>query len=218
MRRAQVLFCCCLLLPVVLALAPPALAQEPAEEHPPGHEHGHEMPAGQPEMSPELQAMMAAWEKAMTPGAPHAALAESAGEWEFSGRFWMEPGAPPMESSGTASRSMLFGGRVLEEKVSSTFMGQAWEGLGLTGYDNVSGEYWSVWTDSMSTGVMLATGTCAEGGSCTFAGSYNDPMTGQPKPVRMTMEQAEGREIFRMYEAGPDGTDRMSMELVYTRR
>lgn len=193
-------FCLVLVLALSLALGGPALAHEERE------------------MSPEEQAMMEAWTQAMTPGEPHAWLARQSGSWSFSGSFWMEPGAEPMVSPGTVERRMILGGRVMEETVSSSFMGQPFEGLGLSGYDNVTGEYWTVWTDNMGTGVMTATGTCDPGGaSCTFHGSYNDPMIGGAKPVRMTLEATEGREVFRMHEAGPDGEEFMTMELVYTR-
>jgi hypothetical protein len=202
---------------VCFALVAPAVAHDrDGQQHEGHHEHeGHEHEGH--EMSPEEQAMMAAWMHAMTPGEPHAFLARQAGSWTFTGRFWLSPGAEPMESPGTVERTMILGGRVMQERVQSSFMDQPFEGLGLAGYDNVTGEYWSTWTDSMGTGVMTATGACDQAGHCTFAGSYNDPMTGQAKNVRMTLEASEGSEVFRMFEPGPDGDEFMSMELVYTR-
>lgn len=185
---------------VLTATAAAAVAQAPAEG----------------EMSPETQAMMEAWEAAMRPGEPHALLAEMVGRWSFAGHFWMAPDAPATESSGTVERRMILDGRVLEEKVESTFMGTPFDGLGLTGFDNVSGEFWSLWMDSMSTGVAISTGSCADG-RCEFQGSYNDPLLGGPKPVRMVLEHEAGREVFEMFEPAPDGGEFRSMHLVYTR-
>ena len=51
-------------------------------------------------------------------------------------------------------------GRVLIEEVTSSMMGMPFTGHGMTGYDNVTGKYWSTWTDSMSTGLMVSEGTC----------------------------------------------------------
>ena len=77
----------------------------------------------EPEMSPEVQAMMAAWEKAMTPGEQHARLAEHfEGTWDTKMSLWMEPGAEPMVSTGTSTNTMILGGRQLKMEFSGTFM------------------------------------------------------------------------------------------------
>jgi len=170
-----------------------------------------------PQPSAEEQAAMAAMEKAATPGAPHAWLATMAGSWDFSGSFWSKPGDPPMTSTGSAERSMMLGGRVMAEKVTSEFFGQPFEGFGMTGYDNVSGKYWGTWTDSMSTGIMTSTGSC-QGGKCEFTGSGYDPVSGQLTTSRMTSEHTADREVHTMYGPGPDGKELKMMELVYTRR
>lgn len=188
------------------ALAAPALAEARQE------------PAGEPSaMSAEEQEMMAAWTRALTPGEPHRELAAMAGSWTFEGTFWMAPGAPPMQSAGTAERTVLLGGRVLQETVRSTMFGQPFEGLGFTGYDNVTGAYWATWTDNMSTGVMISTGSCAEK-RCAFTGSYNDPMTGKARSVRMTSRHEQDREVHEMFDTGPDGVEFKGMELVYSRK
>lgn len=176
-----------------------------------GGEAAQELPPG---VTPE---MMAAWQAAMTPGPEHEKLAAMAGTWTFTGTFWMAPGAPPETSTGRAEREMTLGGRVLAERVESELMGQRFEGLGLSGFDRVSGRYWGTWNDNMGTGLMIAEGTCAEDGSCEFTGTWNDPMLGGPKTVRMTMKSGPDREVHAMYDKAPDGTEFKSMELVYTR-
>ena len=173
----------------------------------------------QPAMSAEEQAMMAAWQKAMTPGPQHQALVGMAGTWDFAGKFWMGgPDKPPMEATGTAERSMIHGGRVLVENVRSSMFGQAFEGHGMTGYDNVTGKYWTTWTDSMSTGVMVGTGTCDASGTCTFTNEYADPMTGKMKTSRSTLRHEGNREVMEGFDTGPDGKEYKSMELTFTKR
>lgn len=186
-----------------LAIVAPTAAQDPG-----AHEH---------EMSAEQKAMMEAWEKASTPGAQHAQLAASAGTWDVASTWWMEPGKEPEKSTGTAERTAILGGRVLVEKFSGTMMGQPFEGMGTTGFDNVSQKYWSTWTDSMSTGMMLSTGTC-EGSKCEFTGTYNDAMTGGPQTMRLVSEHGPDSETMVMYGPGPDGKEVKMGELVYTRR
>jgi hypothetical protein len=171
---------------------------------------GDELPSG---MTAED---MAAWQKATAPGPEHEMLAGMAGNWTFEGTFWMAPGAPPMESKGAAERRMILGGRVLAEKVRSEFMGEVFEGFGMTGFDNVSGSYWGTWVDNMGTGLMVSSGECAEDGSCEFTGTYNDPMLGGPKTVRMTLKAEPDREVSEMFEQGAEG-EFQSARMIYTR-
>src|SRR5512142_32777 len=88
-----------------------------------------------PQMTPEQQAMMAAWQKAMTPGPQHQKLMARAGSWTVTTKSWEKPGAPVQESTGTAERTVILGGRVLTETVHGTFMNMPFEGTGWTGFD-----------------------------------------------------------------------------------
>src|SRR5206468_7161965 len=128
----------------------------------------------QMQMTPEQKAEMEAYMKAGTPGPPHQTLASFAGNYDMKVRSWHDPAGPATEDAGTAKRSMILGGRVLLEEVSSTMMGSPFTGQGMMGYDNVSGKYWSTWNDSMMTGLMVSEGTCdAQGKTCTFVGHWN---------------------------------------------
>lgn len=184
-----------------LALVAGAGAQEPAA----------------PAMTPEQQAMMEAWQKAMTPGPQHAQLAASVGTWDVASTWWMEPGKEPEKSTGTAERTMILGGRVMVEKFNGNMMGQPFEGMGTTGFDNVTQKWWGTWSDSMSTGLMTTTGTC-EGTKCEFSGTYADAMTGGMQTMRMVSEHGPDSETMVMYGPGPDGKEFKMGELVYTRR
>lgn len=168
-----------------------------------------------PTMSPEE----AAWMKAMTPGAPHARLAEAVGRWEGTVTMWMAPGAPPSANQAVAERTMALGGRVLQERWSGTFNDMPFEGFGMTGYDNVAGRYWSTWNDNMGTGLMVSTGSCdAEHKRCTFNGRYVDPMSGQEKNNRTVLTFVSAhQEKMETFEKGPDGKEWKNMEIVLKR-
>lgn len=171
------------------------------------------------EMTPEQMAEMEAYIKAGTPGDPHRAMAQMVGAWDLKIKSWMEPGAPAIEDAGTAKRSMTLGGRVLVEEFSGSMMGQPFTGYGMRGYDNVTGEHWSTWNDSMSTGIMLSKGTCDAKGTCTFTGSYNDPVRKSVVTMRMTTRQeSPTKEIFEMYGPDKSGQEMKMMEIVYTKR
>lgn len=172
-----------------------------------------------PKMTPEQQAEMEAYVKAGTPGEPHKALAATAGKYTVKMKNWYEPGAPPAEETGTATRTMALDGRVLVEQFSGTMMGGRFDGHGMTGYDNVTGQYWSTWNDSMSTGLMVSTGTCDAQRACTFEGSWHDPVRKVPVKARMTTRWTDANtEVFEMYAPDRQGKETKMMELTYTRQ
>jgi len=174
----------------------------------------------QPQMTPEQQAEMEAYMKAGTPGAPHKILAASAGNYDLKIKSWHDPKGPAMEDTGTAKRTMTLDGRVLVEDLSSTMMGMPFTGRGMFGYDNVTGKYWGTWNDSHSTGLMVSEGTCdAQGKSCTFTGSWNDPITKKPITARMVSNwTSPTTETFEMHVPGPDGKEMKMMEIIYTKK
>lgn len=187
---------------LALAFALPVLAQE-----------------GAPEMTPEQKAEMEAYQKAGAVGAPHAALAKMAGNYDLVIKSWHDPAGPATEEKGTATRTMALDGRVLVEDVKSQMWGQPWTGHGMHGYDNVTGRHWSTWNDSMSTGIMLSDGTCDAAGACTFTGSWNDPITKGKINSRMTTKwTSPTTEVFEMYVPGKDGKEFRMMEITYTKK
>jgi hypothetical protein len=173
----------------------------------------------QPKLTPEQMAEMEAYQKAGTPGAQHKALAASVGNYDVKMKSWNAPGEPPMESTGTATRKMILGGRVLVEDFNGTMMGMPFTGQGTTGYDNVSGKHWSTWMDSMSTGMMASQGTCDAQNACTYSGTYNDPVKKAPVTSRMTSRwTTPTTEVFEMYGPGKDGKEMKMMEITYTKK
>jgi hypothetical protein len=172
-----------------------------------------------PQMSPEQQAEMEAYMEAGALGPQHEMMAKEVGTYDVAIKSWMDPEAPPMESTGVAVRSLHMGGRVMHEEFQGDMMGTPFTGLSRSGYDNVSGKWWSTWTDSMSTGIMVAEGQCDENHSCTFVGSYNDPVKGGPVTNRYVSKwTSPDEQHFEMYGPGRDGTEVKMMEMVYTRR
>jgi len=175
--------------------------------------------AQQTEMTAEQKAEMEAYMKAGTPGAPHKAMAAQAGSYDVKARSWDAPGAPAREEGGTATRSMALDGRVLVEDFKGNMMGMPFSGHGMRGYDNVTGKYWGTWMDSMSTGLMVSEGTCDDKNTCTFTGSWNDPVKKTKVTSRMTSRwTSPTTEVFEMYGPGRDGKEFKMMELTYTKK
>lgn len=178
----------------------------------------HEHEAEHEEMSAEQQMMMEKWQEYMKPGEPHERMAEAVGTWDYTARMWEQPGMPPQESPGKARFETIMGGRYLVQHASGTFMGEPFEGMGITGYDNMKDKYQSMWIDSMGTGVLLSEGTC-DGNVCTYYGEVPDVMQGEYKRIKsVSREIGDDRMVFEMYDRGPDGKEWKNFEIEYHRR
>lgn len=171
------------------------------------------------QMTPEMQAMMEAHQKAGTPGAEHQKLAAMAGTYDLTVKSYHTPGVDPAVEGGTATRKSILGNRVLVEEVTSQMMGMPFTGQGLHGFDNVTGKYWATWNDNMSTGLMVSEGTCDASLTCTYTGTYQDPVSKKPQTSRMTSKWTDkSTEVFEMYGPGPEGKEVKMMEITYKKR
>lgn len=167
--------------------------------------------------SGDSAAMLAAWQAASHPGDPHAMLADQVGRWRADATLWMEPGGEPTEASYSIEREMELGGRVLHEAWSGSFMGQAFHGIGRTGYDNVTDRYWATWTDNMSTGLMVTYGERRDDGSVEMSGRFANPLTGNPVHTRIVWSfPDDGTEVMESFEKRGD-EEFMNMKMTLTR-
>jgi Protein of unknown function (DUF1579) len=187
-----------------LALTLPLLAQETKAKAP----------------TAEQQAMMQAWQKAATPGPNHKLLASLTGQWAFTTKMWMEPGAPPESSTGTASYTPLMDGRYIQGEYKGTFGGMAFQGLGLTGYDNVAQHFTATWADNMGTSIMLMTGSYDPATKTfTYMGDMDDMMKpGLKVKVRQNVKiLSDDSHVMDWYETR-GGKEIKTMEIAYTRQ
>ncbi len=94
------------------------------------------------------QAMMEVYAQLAKPSEPHKLFGTLAGSWTTKTKEWMEPGKPPMESTGSVEMKMLLGGRFLYQDFTGEMMGQPYSGIGTTAYDNLRKRYVSTWIDT----------------------------------------------------------------------
>jgi hypothetical protein len=173
------------------------------------------------QMSPEQKAMMDKMTKAATPGAPHALLTKMAGDWTCAVKYQSDPSQPAQESQSTATITTLMDGRYIQEVDAGQMMGMPFTGMGLDGFDNVSGKYVSIWIDNMGTGIMTSVGTAdASGKVITWIGTMNDPVTGKPAKSRMvTTVIDDNHHTFEMYGTPPGAKKEMKvMTIDYVRK
>ncbi|HEY7862589.1 MAG TPA: DUF1579 domain-containing protein [Thermoanaerobaculia bacterium] len=167
----------------------------------------------------QKQQEMEMWTKMAAPSEAHKELAKLAGTWNTVVTMWMEPGAEPQVSNGVSENKMVLDGRWLEQRYNGTFMGQPFQGVGFTGYDNFKKQYLGTWMDTASTSAMNTTGKREADGKLTFTGTMDDPMTGKSLPMKevMTLVDADHHN-FEMWMTGPDGKMMKTMEIQYTRK
>lgn len=169
--------------------------------------------------SPEEKAMMDAMIKAATPGPNHQMLASVAGNWTFKNRMWMNPTAPPTESTGTVTYTTLFDGRYVQGQYRGDMMGMPFEGLGLMGYDNTTQRFEATWIDNMGTMIMFMTGQYDPATkSITYTGQMNDPVKpGTKVSVREVVRLVSpDSHVMEWYETR-NGKEAKTMEIVYNR-
>lgn len=152
------------------------------------------------------------------PGAPHSALAKLAGEYTTATKFFMQPGAPPQESTGEAKLWMTLDGRFLAEESSGTLLGQPIKNFRMLGYNNASKRYEGIWTYTMSTSIMSINGTSKDGGkTITFEGSLDD-QSGVKQKLGIEMRQTGGDHfVVELSGKTPDGNP-VLVNTTYTRK
>ena len=162
--------------------------------------------------------VMAAYMAAATPGAEHGRLAAMTGKYTVTVKWWMDPSAEPQVSTASVERKMILGGRYLVAKHDGQVMGQPFEGMGMTAYDNVEQQYVSTWMDTMGTGIMRMTGNFdAYGKVLTMWGESMDPYTKKATKMKITTIVTDTGEVSEMYMIGDDGSEWKMMEFTLTK-
>lgn len=172
-----------------------------------GHHEKDEQAAEPGAAAMSEEAMMAAMAAAATPGEPHAKMIEMVGEYSAEMTFLMDPSGEPQSTTMQVERTLDLGGRVLVETWSGEFMDMPFNGHSRIGYDNVTGRYWSTWTDNWSTGVIVMYGDWdEEKQQMVLEGTNAHPVTGLPYKMRSVSRDLEpGKSVMDMYEDYGDG-------------
>jgi hypothetical protein len=177
---------------------------------------------GQPtEHAADPQKMMEQWMESMKPGKAHEFLEQFAGEWDTTCRVFMGgPGSAADETKGTATRTLVLGGKFVKEEHKGSMMGMPYEGIGFTGYDNTRKLYSSVWLGNLCTGLNFSTGSLDQTGKVlTQFGTMDEPMTGEiGKTVKSVTRVIDAdHQVFEMWEV-LYGEPFKVMEVAYARR
>ncbi len=160
--------------------------------------------------------MMQAWMEAAAPGPQHEALAQLAGNWTSTTTSYEGP-EPAVVSTGNTVKTMILGGRYLMEDTQGESMGMPFHGVGLTGYNNTTGQYEWVWYDNMSTAILFGTGGM-EGNTLTCHLDYADPISKKQMKAKLTVTiESPDRHVFSWYNLA-DGKEVKAMGVEYVRK
>ena len=182
-----------------------------SNDHDQAESHGQAMDAA-------TQAMMATWQAYASPNDNHKVLNPLVGTWGQVVKWWMTPDSQPETSQGTSETQWVMGGRFLLHKAKGMSMGQPFEGMGLTGFDNGRQIYQTIWLDNMGTGIMIGEGTYDPGKkTLTDQGNFTDPMVGQRSYRGVSTFLDDNHHSYEMYVADENGKEFRMMEIMYTR-
>lgn len=168
-------------------------------------------------MDPKKQEMMQAWMQYATPGAPHKIFNQLVGHWKYTSKFWEKADVKPEESSGTSNIKVILGGRFLQNEVKGKSMGMNFQGMGLTGYNNIKEKYETIWIDNMATGMMKGEGTYDDSTqTLKDSGVASCPMTKKKEREYRTEWKIidKNNTVFTMWGPDEDDNEFKQMEMV----
>jgi hypothetical protein len=157
----------------------------------------------------------------MTPGVYHERLAKSVGDWTAKMQFWTAPNGEPMLAEGSVKAEMILGGRYLQMKYTSSFMGMPYEGISTDGYDNGKKVFFNTWVDNMGTGIMYSVGKYDDQTKqIVYAGNMYDPTLGKEVPYRQIVQMVDDTHmVMEMFYPNPkDGKEFKAMHVDYVKK
>lgn len=170
-------------------------------------------PAGSP--TPE---QMKAWMDAATPATEHQWLGKLAGEWDAVVKMF-DPNMGASETKGTATSTVVLGGRFLQTNYKGEMMGQPFEGLGIMGFDNISKQFQSTWMDNFGTFQMHSAGTMNKDTHVMeMTSDFVCPMTRQNCKAREVYTFIDENHYSMTFFNTMTGKEEKCMEIHYTRK
>jgi Protein of unknown function (DUF1579) len=160
----------------------------------------------------------AAFEPKSKPGAGQKFLEKFVGDWEVAKAFHPRAGEP-VKQKGECRQTMLHGGRFLQSEF--TFQTDAGKttGTGLIGFEPETGKFTSVWVDSRQTRMSFRQAEEKfDGTQIVLFGKELDGKEGRRSKTVTKLEDDGKKIVHRQYGVNADGTERLVMELVLTKK
>jgi hypothetical protein len=175
-------------------------------------------PGPVPGLVQDAAAEDAAKTEATLPGPKHTGLAKLVGNWNLELKMATGPDTPDMTVQATSEVESVLGGRYVIEEVESEFMGGRFQGISITGYDNLAGTFENVWIDNQGTAMAFLKGE-GEGdadGTIIWRGTRNDPTAGEIGVRGVHTMTGDGLTYVNYETVG--GVEAKTFEITYTRK
>lgn len=194
---------------VAIAIADPPKDAKPAAQ-------------GEPQLPPGwTKEDFAAFIAAATPGKMHEHLKQDVGVWHGKNTMWMAPGAAPIESESSSTVAPLFDGRFTRCEIKGEMPGMGpYNGLMISGYDNITQKFVSTWIDNFSTSIAQGEGELSKDGkTLTWTFTCNCPLTKKPVAMRqIETVTGPGKKTLEMFGAEPkSGKEYQMMRIELTK-
>lgn len=153
------------------------------------------------------------------PGAGQKFLEQFIGEWDVVKAFYLKAGGPAQQK-GVCKQAMIHGGRFLQAEFTFTNTdGGKSTGTGLIGWEPQSEKFTSVWVDSRQTRMSFRQGEDKFDGERVVL--FGKDLSGkEPRRSKTVTRLEDGgkKMVHQQYGVNADGTERLVMELVLTKK
>jgi hypothetical protein len=141
-------------------------------------------------------------------GPEHQRLASFAGRWSVKQSMWAGQKNPPKIDMGSATYTLVLGGRHLRQDLHIDSPTQPFDGLGYIGFDDVTGTHYSTWMDVNFTGIIVANGNYD---------AANKTYTFRAEKLREVLHVVDDDHFRFEYFETRDGKESLAVRLEYTR-
>jgi hypothetical protein len=179
-------------------------------------------PPAKPGDKPTMGDEMAKMKELSKTVAEHDIIKNFAGNWHAEVKTWEPSQTDPTSSKGTMKCRLLHGGRYLQGDFTGEFMGEPFSGTLMWAFNRVDARYESTWCDSISTGIMTATGhASADGKSVESTGTFRMPGA-DGKLMEITQREkttmvSKDKYTLETWHGAKDQGEMKVMEITYTR-
>ena len=174
-----------------------------------------------PSQQVTMEEIMARMKEAATLGPHHKALGRYIGTWDVEIAMVM-PGSPAERSKGTAVYGWAIDGRWLTQRITAPFMGSAYEGFALVGFDNYAKNHVAVAVSSMDTAMIMTRGLVVDPTNKVRAlyGKLDEYTTGElHKPLKVVLRDiSDTRHVMEIWDLGIGEAGAKVLEYTFTRR
>jgi hypothetical protein len=142
------------------------------------------------------------------------------GNWDVVKTFYPRSG-DPVKQTGECHQTMMHEGRFLRSEFVFQEDKSKTTGLGIIGFEADNGRFTSVWTDSRSTRISLRQSRDKFDGNEIVLFSQTLGEAGKEARVSRTLTRLEDKGntiLHRQFVPGPEGKERVMMELKMTRK